>query len=496
MGKKVAVAVGLVLLLVGAGFGILAEATGNLMLDRQVEQRATLTSEFIQLMLEHEMLEGTPDHARLALEQAVRTSFVQAAYILDNEGSVRYAVRPGEVSAASDTSLLRRLSAARGGARHTFMEGEKRYDLVLLPIRKKAACFTCHQERTGRQGTLALRISREDLRSTAATHRRTNALMAVGVFVLLGGALYWILALTVIRPVRLLHRHVAAVRREVPQLEQGTPMRLEPPPVPPGRDEIAGLGREFAGLVEQLNEANTRLLGLTRERLEHAERLSSAGQMAASVAHEIRNPVAGVRGALEIFAAELPPGDERIGIISEMKLQLDRVNHAISDLLANARPTPPLFADVLVRDFVERTTSLFGRQLQGGSVALHHRLSLNGELVLGDGRQLQQVLWNLLLNASQAMPSGGTITVAAAVVGESVELRVEDTGAGIPPEIAARVFEPFFTTKSTGTGLGLAVVRQIAEVHGGSITCLNCPQGGAAFILSFPRTAAALARAA
>jgi signal transduction histidine kinase len=456
------------------------------MLDRQVEQRATITSEFIQLMLEHEMLEGTPDHARLALEQAARTSFVQAAYILDNEGRVRYAVRPDEVSAASDTALLRRLSAARGGARHSLVEGKKRYDIVLIPIRKKAACFTCHQERSGRQGTLALRVSREDLRSTAAAHRRTNALMAVGVFVLLGGALYWILALTVIRPVRLLHRHVAAVRREVPQLEQGTPMRLEPPPVPPGRDEIAGLGREFAGLVEQLNEANARLLRLTRERLEHAERLSSAGQMAASVAHEIRNPVAGVRGALEIFAAELPPGDERIGIISEMKLQLDRVNHAISDLLAYARPTPPLFADVHVRDLVERTTALFGRQLQGGSVALRHRLSLNGELVLGDGRQLQQVLWNLLLNASQAMPAGGTITVAAAVVSDSVELRVEDTGAGIPPEIAARVFEPFFTTKHTGTGLGMTISRRIVEQHGGGLVLESTPGAGTHVVLRLP----------
>jgi len=161
--------------------------------------------------------------------------------------------------------------------------------------------------------------------------------------------------------------------------------------------------------------------------------------------------------------------DERQEIFAEMKLQLERMNHAVNDLLAYARPTPPHFEEVSLRPMIEKTLALLRCQTDSQGITIRTLFPGDNVVLDADGKQLQQVLWNIMLNGLQAMNQEGTLTVATRAQNEQVEIVVRDTGKGIPPEQIGKIFHPFFTTRHRGTGLGMTISRGIVEHHRGSI---------------------------
>jgi PAS domain S-box-containing protein len=204
--------------------------------------------------------------------------------------------------------------------------------------------------------------------------------------------------------------------------------------------------------------------------------LVQLGKMAAIVAHEVRNPLAGIRGAMQVIGRRLPSGSPEQGIANEAITRIDTLNDIVQDLLLFARPRQPLLETVDVSTLLANTVSLLREDPRFNDVRIVIEEAA-GQKVLADQEQIKLVLINLLINSAQAMDGTGTITVQARNVGGWEELRIIDQGAGIPPEIQEHLFEPFFTTKHRGTGLGLPTARRILEGHGGSIS-LDCPPGG------------------
>jgi two-component system sensor histidine kinase PilS (NtrC family) len=172
-------------------------------------------------------------------------------------------------------------------------------------------------------------------------------------------------------------------------------------------------------------------------------------------------------------------------LLAIMQGESKRLNDIISDFLAFGRPRAPQFAPVELHELIEATWTLLQRDDRcPATVVFERRFDPTLAAVSGDHDQLRQVFWNLLLNAVQAMRAGGTLSVETRRIGDEVEVRVHDTGPGIPPGMRPRLFEPFVTTKSGGTGLGLAIVRRIVEDHGGHITVSVRDEGGTCFVLS------------
>ena len=211
------------------------------------------------------------------------------------------------------------------------------------------------------------------------------------------------------------------------------------------------------------------------EQLRRTERLSVVGQLATGLAHEVRNPLASLSGAIELLGRDLqapdPSSRRLLRIVERETARLDRL---VGDFLSYAAGRPPRREPVPLADLVAEIREL----LAAGE---HSGLQLvveieTGLTALGDLDQLQQVLWNLILNAAQASPPDGQIVVRGSRVPaapgqlEQVRIEVEDRGTGIPPEEIERSFEPFFTTKAKGTGLGLATVHRVIEAHGGAVT--------------------------
>jgi PAS domain S-box-containing protein len=203
--------------------------------------------------------------------------------------------------------------------------------------------------------------------------------------------------------------------------------------------------------------------------------LVQLGKMAAVVAHEVRNPLAGIRGAMQVLGRRVPDGSAEQDVIAEVIRRVDTLNEIVHDLLQFSRPHDPVLKAFAASSLIGSTTALLQDDPRFAAVSLD--VSVEEAAIVADVEQLKLVLLNLLINAAEAMGGRGTIYLSARTVPGWHELRVVDEGPGIPPDVRERLFEPFFTTKHRGTGLGLPTARRILEGHRGVLE-FECPPGG------------------
>ena len=221
------------------------------------------------------------------------------------------------------------------------------------------------------------------------------------------------------------------------------------------------------------------------------DRLVSLGELSAYVAHEIRNPLTGIRTTVQFVASKFKPRDPRREDLDDVIKELDRIEQIITGLLMFARPPAARPQPCDLGQVLGKTLDLLELQLGDARVKLVTEYAEDLPLVYADPDLTQQVFLNLCLNAVQAMPDGGELRVATGVRRYQrrrplVDVSFSDTGIGIPKELMEKIFDPFFTTRSMGTGLGLPISVQIVREVGGAITAKNNPAGGATFRVSFP----------
>ena len=240
------------------------------------------------------------------------------------------------------------------------------------------------------------------------------------------------------------------------------------------RDSFDALSRKARVLLE------------TEEQLRIADRMAALGDLSAGLAHEIKTPLASIRGAAEILAAEESGPSEREEFSAILIREVDRLNRVVVRFLDFARPgeAGPEAADL--RAAAEEILDLVRVESERRGVEIRSGLAPDLPSVRVDSEQLRQVILNLVMNALQAMEGGGTLDVTAHPVGRSVVLAVSDTGEGISESVRARIFDPFFTTRAKGTGLGLSIVMKIASNHGAEIAIRDREGGGTVFEVRFP----------
>jgi two-component system, NtrC family, sensor histidine kinase PilS len=220
-------------------------------------------------------------------------------------------------------------------------------------------------------------------------------------------------------------------------------------------------------------------------RMRQADRLATVGRMAANIAHEIRNPLASLTGAIEVLTSPLTADDARERLSQIVARESERLNHIIKNFLEYARPAPLSIATFDVAAAAEEVLLLLEHRASPGSLKVIREFAPSIPWAV-DAQQFRQILWNLCLNAVEAMPEGGELRVSVAVRGATLEVAVSDTGDGIAAADVSHVFEPFFSTKPEGTGLGLALVHRIVQDHGGEIDVRSSPGLGTTFTLTLP----------
>jgi two-component system, NtrC family, sensor histidine kinase HydH len=221
--------------------------------------------------------------------------------------------------------------------------------------------------------------------------------------------------------------------------------------------------------------------------LRRKERLSALGQAAMVIAHEVRNPLGIIKTSTEVVRNRAKLGGAEEKMLGYVIDEVRRIETLVRDFLDFAQPKPPLKVEMPLRAVIDRVAAIAAPEFSRQKIQLAIEDSSGGATVLGDPDQLYQASLNLILNAIDAMPDGGTIQASVSAADETVWLTIRDEGAGVPEAIRQEIFNPFFTTKAKGTGLGLAKVQSVAEAHGGSTSCVCVPGRGAAFTITLPR---------
>jgi signal transduction histidine kinase len=301
--------------------------------------------------------------------------------------------------------------------------------------------------------------------------------------ILLGGILGWMISRSIVNPIYELVLKVRGITGGEFVERVGVA----------GGTEIEELDRHVHVLIDRINmtmadlEKNRRLLA-------RAEKLAALGKVAASVAHEIRNPLTAIKMLIYSMREELATDDEKRKDLAVVLKEIDRLERFVQNFLQFARPPDPVLAVTNVNETVHETLTLLAPRLQQNHVEVREVYPFDQQKIIADADQLKQVVMNLILNAVEAMPKGGRLTAetlqgrasAESDGKEWVQIRISDNGHGIPAELLDSIFDPFVSGRKNGVGLGLSVAHQIVHRHGGWIEAANNEDGGTTFTVSLP----------
>jgi signal transduction histidine kinase len=223
-----------------------------------------------------------------------------------------------------------------------------------------------------------------------------------------------------------------------------------------------------------------------KERLSKAERLSALGEMAAGISHEIRNPLGIIRSSAELLKKKVTKFDPSNTIPDIIVEEASRLNNIITGFINFASPRRPVLSPCRIEEVIEKNITYLSMQLAENGYAINKSYQNSLPEIQADANMLYQSFLNIFINAMQAMPGGGTIDVAIRADNNIVAINFDDEGQGIDDPVLEKIWDPFFTTKEMGTGLGLGIVKNIIESHGGSIQILNREQGGARVTVELP----------
>src|SRR5271169_945580 len=251
-------------------------------------------------------------------------------------------------------------------------------------------------------------------------------------------------------------------------------------------DEIGDLGRNFNHMMQQLRDSREEIERLHRTQMSRAEHLATLGELATGLAHEIRNPLAGIAGVIEIVGRDLPSTSPARAVVKDVRLEITRISRTLTDLLETARPRRPEVRRSNLNTTVEHAVMLARQQVLSRPIKIELQKSPELPEVEHDSDQVHQVLLNLLLNAVQAMEGPGTVSVEIGSREGFASVIVSDPGRGISPQNLPNIFRPFYTTKGNGTGLGLSLARRIVEDHHGSIEVSSVLGKGSQFTVLLP----------
>jgi len=374
------------------------------------------------------------------------------------------------------------LSLFLQGQQHGIFRGVRGNDVlgIVRPIISDGSCTECHGPGRRVVGVLNLDLSFEDLdQQLLASTQFFGGSMLVMILLLTGGV-----SLIFQRFVR---RPLQGIASKMAQVESGDlSARLQPL----HRDEVGNLMLSFNSMVGRLREAQAEIQACHYQQMERADRLASVGEMSAGIAHEIKNPLAAISGAISVLALDFTEDDPRREVVSKILEQIDRLDKAARDLLYFGKPGKPSFDFVDTNELLKQTLFFVGQHPEARNVHQTKEFTRDLPVIWADEKQLQQVFFNVIINAIQAMKEGGTLLIQTDLVEnegrEKVRILVGDTGPGIDPEDLQKIFTPFYTTKTQGTGLGLAICRQLIEQQGGTVEIFSRKGEGTRVVITVP----------
>ena len=433
----------------------------------------------IERSIYNSMRIGNTEDTQIILEMVGQTHKLLGVRIFHPHGTVLKSSQPAEVGRPVDmTDYQLFLNNKREGV--FTLPGHGEVLVMQKPIYNDEPCHICHGHKARVIGILDVNYS--------LIETRRRMIEATNLFIVSTIAIISFLAISIsLVMLKFVKKPLSLIAENMARVEQGDlSVRMEPT----GKDEVGRLVSSFDSMVDRLDSAKRELEQYHFQQMERADRLASVGEMAAGIAHEIKNPLTGIAAAITIIKDDFADGDPRTEIVNEVLEQVKRLDKTVNDLLFFGKPTPPepTYSDL---NALLKKTLMFACQHRGVK-AIEKRLELQEDLppVCVDPKQIQQVFLNLILNAVQAMPEGGLLTITSHLIARDgavwAQVAIADTGPGIPEQLLEKIFAPFFTTKAQGTGLGLAICHKLITQHRGRIHISSEDGRGTVFFVELP----------
>ena len=497
LGFKIIVSVGLAAVAVNASFGYLYLRVQERQMGALILRSAVRNSETISKSMRFDMLENRKQHAYGIMETIGGQEGIEKVRIYGSEGTIIFSTDKREVGHTADKKaeacyachaenrpLVRLTTTARSRTFHA-PDG---HDVmgIINPLYNEPGCARegCHVAPEKQQilgvvdVTMSLRDVDRDLKAARTQIFLFNGLSIVCIAVLM----VLLIMRLVIRPVE--HLVIGTKRVASGDLRHSIPVG--------GGDEMGELARSFNDMTERLATSD-RELRQAQEHLLRAEKLAAVGRMAATVAHEINNPLAGVYTYIRLIQRRLAEGKtsetdikklmEQLGIMGR---EVERATNIVLNLLDFTRPKEPAKAPTQINTVLDESLQVLTAALAVHNIRITKELGDVPEVAV-DPAQIKQVFLNILTNACEAMREGGELHIRSRQGdGGAVAVEFADTGPGIPADLLPRIFDPFVSTKDKGTGLGLAVAYELVSRHGGKLEVRSAPGEGTCMTVVLP----------
>ncbi|MFQ5604528.1 MAG: PAS domain-containing sensor histidine kinase [bacterium] len=358
------------------------------------------------------------------------------------------------------------------------VEGDKTTFVKWRKLMNRSLCQRCHDKTQPYNGILWIETSDSLSLNVLKLNHFTLGGIALGVITLLSLATVMLFIRSVDRPIQELRAAMNAIERG----ELSTRIHIT------SKDELGQLASGMNAMAAQLQESRRQLLEHHRQELSQSEALAKIGELAAGLAHEIKNPISGIVFAMNSIIRESDPDDHRQEIFKEIVKQANRAEQNVESLLSFARQSRLEKFSTNLNSVVERLLLFIQRQPDMSSIEVKSELDPKLPDVMVDPKQMEQVLINLIINAVHAMPNGGTLTIKTQLDAskKKVTISIKDTGVGIMESSKEKIFQPFFTTKENGVGLGLAMCKEIISRHAGIISFDSKLGKGTIFTIELP----------
>jgi len=397
------------------------------------KEKEWLLAKTIAKSLDLPMLAGEMGRVQEMLIAVGKLENLRRVHITDDTGVIRYSSQPKLIGSMTGSDIIKQAIKDKKEVDRFETRGEDYLFSLALPILNEERCHSCHGSKKELLGVLRVGVDWIPIRKSLTRVLQRDVIVAVMFFMFL-----LIMAFL------------------------------------------------FQRLYNNAQQAYMHLQQ-AQEQLIKTEKMAAIGQMAAAISHDLRNPLTGIKMATYYLSSRIDRKQTEINnILKDIELEIDYASNVVTNILTYSRPTELIYARCNINKLVDDAMHFTYLQNKELNIELVKKYEKNIPEILIDNKQIKQVIINLISNSIQAMPDGGTLTVKTSRKNSDVELEIRDTGTGIGKEDINRVFTPFFTTKARGVGLGLAIVNNIIQKHGGHIDIQSAPGQGTSFKIILP----------
>jgi signal transduction histidine kinase len=459
-------------------------------IERLTHEKTKIISEFIEQNVIRAMEKGRHFDMHGILKNYATYKEIRRILLFSIDGTVRASTSEQDLNSKIEDvgSFLKNQSfikEERVRLENGRMEKERVY-YFNNPIVNRPECFQCHNQKDKVIGVLTVSHSLQGMDKMMSKIEVHSIILAVITIAFLSSVLGFLFLRFITIPIKKL----TETMRKAEEGDLSARVNTK------SGDEMGRVAENLNTMIEKLHFAKQEAEQYHQELIQRADRMASIGELASGIAHEIRNPLAGIQGAIQILAEGFPKEDPRREVTEEIQKQIYRLERLVKDLLNYAKPVPTNYLPTDINQLVDKVLSFFMTQ-QGRSVDFRLEKKFFSSLpkTMIDPNSMEQAFLNIVLNAQKAMPKGGTFTVATGPVYkgkddgkevQEIQIIFEDTGVGISGENLHKIFNPFFSTRSEGTGLGLSITKNIVEQQGGKIEVESTVNAGTKFIITLP----------